>query len=112
MRRFHFYVGVLAAWLSPLCLSAAEPLSLSDCFKTALERSEVLAGQKELVVQAEENYHKARGRMLPDINGSYSYLRQDAPGTDGSGNASSSQERTLKITGDQPLFKGFKYVAA
>ena len=98
---------IIFLYLAPSCLWAGEPLGLKDCFKAALKRSEVLANQQELVFQAEENYHRAWGNILPSINGSYSYLIQDK-----SGASQASDEKTLKITADQPLFRGFRDFAA
>jgi outer membrane protein TolC len=43
-----------------------------------------------LVIQAEENYHRAWGAILPAINGSYSYFHQNAPDLTGSGNSQDS----------------------
>src|ERR1039457_4536014 len=106
-------LSVILFLLVPTCLWAEEPLTLKDCFKSALKRSEVLATQHELVVQAEENYHRAWGAILPTINGSYSYIHQSGSDFAGSGNtANSSGQQTLGITADQPLFRGFSDFAA
>ena len=113
MRNIYLYLSVILFLLIPTRLWAGEPLTLKDCFKAALKRSEVLATQQELVIQAEENYHRAWGAILPSVNGSYSYLRQNAPGLISSGNTESSVgQQTLKIIADQPLFRGFGDFAA
>lgn len=113
MKNIYLYLGVILFLFTPALLWAGEPLALKDCFKAALKRSDVLATQQELVVQAEENYHRAWGAILPAINGSYSYFHQDAPGLTSSGNTQSSAgQQTLAITADQPLFKGFRDFAA
>jgi len=92
---------------------AEEPLNLKDCFKAALKRSEILATQQELIIQAEENYHRAWGAILPNINGSYTYFHQSGTGFTDSGNTSTSKgQQTLGITADQPLFRGFSDFAA
>ncbi|MBN1255085.1 MAG: TolC family protein [Deltaproteobacteria bacterium] len=78
-----------------------------------MKRSEILATQQELVVQAEENYNRAWGSILPTIEGSYSYFYRNAEGLSNSGNrANSAAQHTLKITADQPLFRGFREFAA
>jgi outer membrane protein len=113
MKKIYLYFGLIVFPLIPALLWAGEPLSLKDCFKAALKRSEVLAFQQELIVQAEENYHRAWGAILPSVNGSYSYFHQNAPGFTSSGNTeSSSGQQTLKIMADQPLFRGFRDFAA
>jgi outer membrane protein len=113
MKDVRSYLVVVFLLLTPACLWAGEQFNLKDCFKAALKRSEVLANQQELVVQAEETYHRARGAIRPAVNGSYSYLYQHAQGLDTSGNtATSAGQQTLKIMGDQPLFRGFRDFAA
>jgi outer membrane protein len=86
--------------------SADKPgsLTLEEAFRAALRRSETLATQQELVVQAEENYKQAWGSILPAVGASYSYLRRDTQ--------SSATGQTAKVTIDQPLFRGFRDFAA
>ncbi len=99
--------------LTPTCSWAGEMLSLEDCFKAALQRSEVLANQQELVIQAEENYRRAWGAILPSVYASYSYFPRNAPGLTSSGNTDSSAgQQTLTITAGQPLFRGVRNFAA
>jgi len=113
MKSIYLYLSVILFVLTPAFLWAGEPLTLKDCFKAALKRSEVLANQQELVLQAEETYHRAWGAIRPAVNGSYSYFYRHAPGLTGSGNTDSSAgQQTLKIMGDQPLFRGFRDFAA
>ncbi|MEI6971865.1 MAG: TolC family protein [bacterium] len=113
MRHIHPCLGAILFFLSAACLCAGEPLSLKDCFRAALKRSEVLASQQELVIQAEENYHRAWGAILPAVNGSYSYFHQNAPGLTSSGNTKTSAgQQTLSIAADQPLFRGLRDFAA
>jgi outer membrane protein len=106
-------LGILLLLLSPACSWAGETLSLKDCYKAALKRSEVLATQQELVIQAEESYRRAWGAILPSVTGYYSYFRRNAPDLTASGNTvSSAGQQTLMITADQPLFRGFRNFAA
>jgi len=113
MKNIYFYLNIMLFLLSPAWARAEEPLTLKDCFKAALKRSEVLATQQELIVQAEETYHQAWGAIMPTINGTYSYFHQNAPGFTSSGNtASSAGQQTLAVTADQPLFRGFSDFAA
>jgi len=106
-------LGIILLLLTPACSWARETLSLRDCFKAALKRSEVLATQQELVIQAEENYHRAWGAILPSVTGSYSYFHRNAPDLTSSGNTDSSAgQQTLNIMADQPLFRGFRDFAA
>ena len=82
--------------------------TLDACFDAALQKSETIADQTEQVAQAEENYKQAKGSMLPTVNGVASYLQQQpySPGTTSS--FSPSTQRVVKITADQPLFRGFR----
>jgi outer membrane protein len=113
MTKKYLHFAVILFLLTPACSWAGETLSLKDCFKAALKRSEVLATQQELVIQAEENYRAAWGAILPSVTGSYSYFHRHAPDLTSSGNTdSSSGQQTLKIMADQPLFRGFRNFAA
>jgi outer membrane protein len=113
MKNKHLYLSIILFLLNPIYLWAEEPLTLKDCFKAALKRSEVLATQQELVVQAEENYHRAWGAIFPTINGAYTYFHQSGSGFTNSGNTSNSEgQQTLGVTADQPLFRGFSDFAA
>lgn len=116
MKNKHLYLTGILFLLNPTYLWAQEPLTLKDCFQAALKRSEVLATQQELIVQAEENYHRTWGAILPTINGSYSYFHSS--GSSNSGNSVtingqqastvlSQGQQTLAVTADQPLFRGF-----
>jgi len=107
------YLGFVLLLSTSTALMAGEALTLTNCFKAALKRSEVLSTQKELILQAEEDYNRARGAILPAVNASYSYVRQDTQGSTTSGNTQSSAgQQTAKITANQPLFRGFSDFAA
>ena len=111
--KLYLSLGIILLLLTPACSWAGETFSLKDCFKAALKRSEVLATQQELVIQAEENYRRAWGAILPSVTGSYSYFYRNAPDLTSSGNtASSAGQQTLTIMAQQPLFRGFRNFAA
>jgi outer membrane protein len=82
----------------------AKRLTLNDAFQAALKRSETLATQQEVVNQAEEEYKRAWGAIMPTVVGSYAYLHRDS--------TPSAGDVTTKITADQPLFRGFRDFAA
>lgn len=113
IQKTRFCLWAIFCLLIPAYSWAGESFDLDDCFKAALKRSEVLATQQELVIQAQENYHKAWSAILPSVNSSYSYLRQHGSDFTGSGNTGSSAgQQTLKIMADQPLFRGLSDFAA
>ena len=85
-------------------------LSLENCFQAALKRSEDLANQEELITQTEERINQARGAILPTLNGVATYLTQPPPS--GLTSVSPPTQSTVKITGSQPLFRGFREFAA
>lgn len=97
--------------LTTAAAAASTPLSLQECYTAALKRSEVIATQVELINQAEETYKQARGNLLPTINGVGSYTRLDTP--PGQSTAFTRPDRPeVRITGTQPLFRGFREFAA
>ena len=75
------FTGRVRIWVFGLTLAAAAgalprataspgeaPRTLEDCFRAALERSETVASQLELVIQAEEHYRQAVGGVLPSLS--------------------------------------------
>jgi len=91
--------------------AATSAKTLEECFQSALQKSEVIGSQKELLIQAREKYWLALSTALPQINGIGSYLWQESSATtDNTGTVSSSPSRQplAKIQATQPLFHGFK----
>lgn len=93
---------------------AASPLTLEEYFAAALQRSEVVATQSELIQQAEERNRQARAALLPTVNGVASYTWQDDPPATASPTTPSNLTRQplTKLTASQPLFRGFREFAA
>ncbi len=85
---------------------AAGPYTLADCYKSALKRSETFGIQEQLLVQANELEAQARASLLPAISGNATFLRQEAPTP-----ATLKQQNTVRLTGTQPLFRGFREFA-
>lgn len=83
-------------------------LDLDGSFQAALKRSEIVAEQNELVVQAEERLRQARGSLLPTINGVASYFRQEQPLLGFSQAFSPASQPETKLTASQAIFRGFR----
>jgi outer membrane protein len=98
-----------AIWV-PRPVPAAEVLSLDSYFDAALQRSEVVATQSELIHQAEERYRQAGAALYPTLNGVASYTRQDSGARDPM--ASPTRQTLSRFTATQPLFRGFREFAA
>jgi outer membrane protein len=107
---------VLAVGLLISCLSAAATgqtavaLTLDDYFAQALVRSEVVATQSELIRQAEERYRQANAAILPTLSGIASYTWLDSGAADTATNP--TRQPHARLTGTQPLFRGFREFAA
>jgi outer membrane protein len=109
----------LAAWavaFAACLLAAARPvaaaatLTLDDYFAQALQRSEVVATQGELIHQAEERYRQANAALRPTVNGVGTYTRQDSGARDASANP--TRQTNARLTASQPLFRGFREFAS
>ena len=104
---------VLAAALALYGLAAARPggaaesLGLNDYFAQALRRSELVATQSELIVQAEERNRQASGALYPTLNVIGSTTRQDEGAAD-----QGTRQRLVRLAATQPLFRGFREFAA
>lgn len=86
--------------------------NLNDCFRAALIRSEDVANQSELMIQAEEKVRQAWGSILPSINGTFTHLIQPTPSSSSGASIFPGQQTTAKLTASQPLFQGFREFAA
>lgn len=91
-----------------------QPLTLLDCFRKAVERSEVLADQQELLVQSEEQYQQALGAVLPSVLLGAAYQRLGTGTYSGfaPGPTTTSDRHEVLISARQPLFRGFREFAA
>lgn len=107
---------VLVAWLLGCAIGAAraaqtaEVLTIDSYFDAALQRSEVVATQTELIHQAEERYRQAGAALYPTLNGVASYTRQDSGARDPTANP--TRQTLSRFTATQPLFRGFREFAA
>ena len=107
---------VLAVGLLISCLSAAATdqtvvaLTLDETFAQALVRSEVVATQSELIRQAEERYRQANAAIRPTLSGIASYTWLDSGAADSATNP--TRQPHARLTGTQPLFRGFREFAA
>ncbi len=92
---------------------AAEALALDDYFAAALERSEKIATQGELIVQAEERYRQADAALLPTVSGVASYTWQEPLASDVPTTSTTllSRQPLAKLTATQPLYRGFREFA-
>lgn len=103
-------IGLLACcliWASAAPAGAADPgLTLETCFQAALKQSEVLAGQTELINQAEARYRQALAAVLPGVSLQGTYLHQQEK------NGPASDQTVAKLAAVQPLFRGFREYAA
>jgi outer membrane protein len=88
----------------------AGALTLDAYFNAALQRSEVVATQSELIRQAEERYRQAGAALYPTVNGIASYIWQDSGARDQT--ASPTRQPLARLTATQPLFRGFREFAA
>jgi outer membrane protein len=93
----------------PVQAAPAGPLTLADCYRMALARSETIALQRELIVQTEARLRQALSGALPRASFQYSNRRQDGTG---SSNFTLREIPESKFVVTQPLFSGFREFAA
>lgn len=89
---------------------AAEALTLDDYFAQALARSETVAIQGELLLQAQERARQAGAALYPTLTGYASYALQDQGARILDLNP--TRQRLVRLTANQPLFRGFREFAA
>lgn len=100
-------VALLFLFLANTVFAIEKGYTLANCFVLALKQSNTLADQQERVIQAEEHYKQSLGALLPIINGSATYGRQDPTGA-----GANADQTALKISLTQPLFRGFRITGA
>jgi outer membrane protein len=105
--RLILVLGVLEIVLDA---SLAQAVTLKDSFRAALSRSELVASQRELLVQQDELLQQAQGSLLPTISATASELWQQVP-PGGSSPANPSVQPFAKLSAQQPLFRGFREFA-
>lgn len=115
-------LAILAGIALPGWLFAAEPTdvrallperTLQDCYAAALARSEAVAQQRELVVQAREHVRQAGGAVLPSLAAVAGWQWQENPGTGTlQQSLAPTTQTTARITATQPLFRGGREYAA
>ena len=92
---------------------AGRALTLSEVFAAALQRSEVIATQTELIRQAEEHYRQAGGALLPTVSGVVTHTWQEGlpAGVTSTTPTNLSYQPVSKLNATQPLFRGFREFA-
>ena len=113
----------MMGWLLAVALGSSVPavraddagraLSLDEVFAAALQRSEVIATQTELIRQAEEHYRQAGGALLPTVSGVVTHTWQEGlPASVTSTTPTNlSYQPVSKVNATQPLFRGFREFA-
>jgi outer membrane protein TolC len=101
----------LIAWLglgtSAWAEAPASSMDLAGAYSAAIERSEALAGQLELVNQAEERAKQALAGVLPTVGFAASRLWQEDPATS-AGSLFPPIQDNVRLTANQPLFRGLR----
>ncbi|HKY64235.1 MAG TPA: TolC family protein [bacterium] len=110
MRRFLILLLLLGAGR----LEAAEPkMSLEECYRYALQRSETVAISEQEIARAQAIYTQALGSVLPKLSINVSELLQDSSASsDGAGEVGTTftqfSRPSVAVTLTQPIFRGFK----
>lgn len=100
---------MLAGALLSVAAHGGQALTLDDYYAAALQRSEVIATQSELIRQAEERYQQASAALRPTVDGVASYTWIDSGARDTTANP--TRQPHARIAATQPLFRGFRELA-
>ncbi len=99
--------------------AAAAALTLDEAYQLALKRSEDLAMQKELLNAAQGHFYQSFDVILPSLSYELTHFRQGVPdggsstgSSDFTSNLRRESRREQRFTLSQPLFSGFKEIAA
>jgi len=108
MKKIMVCIGSLFLAGVAVAQPVSDSLTLKECYALALQRSESIGKKKEYVKEAEGQMLQALSGILPKVAFVYSQQWEDQPGNRAF-NDSSSEGR---FTFSQPLFTGFKELAA
>lgn len=86
--------------------------NFTEVYQAALERAYTVNIQQEIVNQDLELDSQAKAALFPVITGSATILEQQTPSNNVGTSISPANQNTVKITADQPIFKGFRDFAA
>lgn len=96
--------------------TAPSDLTLMEAYALALKKSETVALSAEEINQAQARFYRSFDYFLPTVDWELSRFSQDATGSTGStGTTSDATRRNTplsKFTFTQPIFSGFKELAA
>lgn len=103
-----FFTVWAPAFSEPQDNPSPGPLSLRDCYRLALEQSETIAINQDVILEAESRFLQSLGTVLPHVSINSTDGRQDKSGLLSSGTR--TFERSVFVS--QNLFSGFKEFAA
>ena len=103
-------LSVITLFLSEVTFGSI-PVSLDDCYKAAIQRSETLSEHEQLFLQSKERESQALGSLLPNVAASATYLTQQAPTDPLLQSFFPSIQPTVKLTASQTLFRGLREFA-
>jgi outer membrane protein TolC len=86
--------------------------SFTDVYKIALERAFTVNVQQEIIIQDNELDTQARAALLPSVTGSWVYQHQPSSDSSVGNSIQPNNQNTVKISADQPIFRGFRDFAA
>ena len=117
MRKPAFLLLIALLWTASAPAETSAALTLEEAYRLALTRSEDIGIRQESINIAAAHFYRAFDVILPSVHYEYTNMQQDAPeggGTDGTftGNSFRRTTQGQKITFSQPLFSGFKEIAA
>lgn len=113
--RFGLFLSIALSCFLSVGRAEEGTLTLNDCYRLALAKSEAVAISEEEVLQAEGRYAQVRAGALPEFGARGTYLFQDTSGVNNSGSNSTftrSSRPEAKLYARQALFSGFREFAA
>jgi outer membrane protein len=115
VRRNRFVLPIAIALalveIDALAQASQASFTLDQCYQLALDRSKTVAGQVQLIEQAEARINQARAGFYPSIIFGATALRQETPGVALAQSIFPSNQDTVRASATQNLFKGVRDLA-
>lgn len=106
--RILIFLGITAFISFPLFVASEneEIITLDDAYRSAVNRSETIAIAQEIFTQSKAEVGRVRSFILPNIRGSFDYLRRPEEIKSSGFTVRSKSSSDFRLTLEQPLYSG------
>lgn len=87
---------------------SATPVSLSEAYRSATEKSETVLKGREQIAQVDARINQVKGGMFPNISANFTHSIQPLLSDPTARAFSPQQQTTISLSATQPIFRGLR----